>query len=106
MPAIVGRPGLAVSTASRASWWGRPDSGWSVGDVEAEHHPALVVLGDVTVRHPATGVRDVEQDVDGLPRAHEHCVLPDEVRLDDVVAREDHKPAGTVDVERMRHRVI
>ena len=34
-------------------------------DVEAEHHPALVVLGDVAVRHPAAWVGDVEQDVDG-----------------------------------------
>src|SRR5204863_2594142 len=53
-------------------------------DVEAEHHPALVVLGDVAMRHPATRVRDVEEDVDRFAGAHEHRVLPDQVRLDHV----------------------
>ncbi len=47
-----------------------------------------MVLGDVAVRHPAARVRDVEQDVDGLAGADEHCVLPHEVRFDGVVARE------------------
>src|ERR671937_3117401 len=75
-------------------------------DVEAEHHPALVMLGDVAVSHPAPGIRDVEQDVDDLAGAHQHGVLPDEVRLDDVVAREDHEPARPMDVERVRHRMI
>ena len=51
------------------------------GHVEAEHHAALVVLGDVAVGHPAPGVGDVEQDVDGLAGADEHGVLPDQVRL-------------------------
>src|SRR5437868_10665347 len=41
-------------------------------DVEAEHHPALVMLGDVAVRHPPARIRDVEQDVDGLASADEH----------------------------------
>jgi hypothetical protein len=41
------------------------------------------------MRHPAAGVGDVEEDVDLLARPDEHCVLPDEVGLDDVVARED-----------------
>src|ERR1044072_1953622 len=40
-------------------------------DGEAEHHPALMVLGDVAVRHPPTRIRDVEQDVDGLAGANE-----------------------------------
>jgi hypothetical protein len=39
-------------------------------DDEAEHHAALVVLGDVAVSHPVTGVGDLEQDVDGLAGAH------------------------------------
>jgi RimK family alpha-L-glutamate ligase len=75
-------------------------------DVEAEHHPALVMLGDVAMSHPAAGVRHVEEDVDGLAGAHEHRVLPDQVRLDDVVAREDQEAAGAVDVERVRHRMV
>jgi hypothetical protein len=41
------------------------------GDVEAEHHPALVMLGDVAVGHPATRVRHVEQDLDRLAGAAE-----------------------------------
>ena len=75
-------------------------------DVEAEHHPALVVLGDVAVGHPATRVCDVEQDVDNLAGADQDRVLPNEVRLDDVVAREDQESAGPVNVERVRHRMI
>jgi hypothetical protein len=45
------------------------------------------VLGDVAVSHPAPRVRDVEQDVDRLAGTDEDRVLPDEVGLDDVVAR-------------------
>src|SRR5207247_448498 len=44
----------------------------SLRHLEAEHHAALVVLGDVAVRHPQSGVGDVEQDVDGLAGAAEH----------------------------------
>jgi hypothetical protein len=42
----------------------------SVGriDREAEHHAALMMLGDGAVRHPASGIRDVEEDVDRLAR--------------------------------------
>src|SRR5215204_685553 len=46
-----------IRTASRL-----PALGGS--DVEAEHHSALVVLGDVAVGHPAPDVGHVEQDVD------------------------------------------
>jgi hypothetical protein len=74
-------------------------------DVEAEHH-ALVVLGDVAVGHPAPGVGDVEEDVDGLSGADEYRVFPDEVRLDDVIPSEDEEAAGPVHVEGMRHRVV
>ena len=46
------------------------DWGFSHGvNVEAEHHAALVVLGDVTVRHPQAGVRDIEEDVDGFAQS-------------------------------------
>ena len=51
-------------------------------DAEAEHHSALVVFGDVAVRHPETGVGHVEEDVDGFAGAHEDGVFPDEIRLD------------------------
>ena len=53
----------------------------AAGDVEAEHHAALHVLGDVAVGHPQARVGDVEQDVYGLTRAHQHGVLPDQVGL-------------------------
>src|SRR5262245_43276764 len=74
--------------------------------VEAEHHSALVVLGDVTVRHPSAGVRDIEQDVHRLAGADEDRVLPDEVRLHDVVAGNDEEASGTVNVKRVRHRMV
>ena len=48
-----------------------------------------MVLRDVAVRHPDAGVRDVEEDVDGLARPDEDGVLPDEVRLGHAVAGED-----------------
>ena len=48
--------------------------------------PALVVLGDVAVRHPQARVGDVEQDLDGLAGAHEDGVLPDEVVSDYAVS--------------------
>src|SRR4029078_4686818 len=49
--------------------------------VEAEHHSALVVLGNVAVRHPGSRIRDVEQDVHGLAGSDEHSVPPNEIRL-------------------------
>src|SRR3982751_3825856 len=75
-------------------------------DVEAEHHPALVVLGDVAVRHPPPGVRDVEQDVDGLTGPHQHGVLPDEIAFEDTVPGEDQEAHRPVHVERVMHRVV
>jgi hypothetical protein len=88
---------------------GRPPRAWRFAsvaarrsDVEAEHHPALVVLGDVAVRHPTAGGRHVEQDVDGLAGSYE----PDEVLLRKVVAGEHDEAAGAVDVERVVHRVV
>ena len=68
--------------------------------------PALVVLGDVTVRHPEPGVGDVEQDVDRLAGPHENRVLPGEVGLDDSVPSEDEEAARAMHVEGMRHRVV
>jgi hypothetical protein len=66
----------------------RPASPRTRVDVKDEHQAALVVLREVAVRHPAARVRDVEEDVDGLVRAHEHSIPPDEVRLGHAVARE------------------
>src|ERR687897_3025606 len=72
--------------------------------VEAEHHPALVVFGDVAVRHPGAGIRNVQEDVDRLPGSDEHRVLPDQIRLLDAVPSEDQKPPGAVNMEGVGHR--
>src|SRR4051794_18651227 len=70
-------------------------------DVEAEHHSALVMLGDMAMRHPDPRVRYVEQDVDRLTSPHEHRVLPYQVLLFGAVARKNDKAAGAVDMEGM-----
>src|SRR5215211_1473178 len=75
-------------------------------DVEAEHHSALVVLGDVAVRHPETWVAHVQENVDSLPGADKHGVLPNEVRLDSAVSAQDEEAARAVDVERVMHRMV
>src|SRR3954469_10213278 len=75
-------------------------------DVEAEHHSALVMLGDMAMRHPDPRVRYVEQDVDRLTSPHEHRVLPHQVLLFGAVARKNDKAAGAMDMEGMVHRVI
>jgi hypothetical protein len=75
-------------------------------DGEAEHHPALVVLGYVTVRHPETRLAHVQEDVDGLPGPDEHRVLPNQIRLDKAVSAQDEKAARAVDMERVMHRMV
>ena len=60
-------------------------------DIEAEHHSALVMLGNVAVSHPSARIRDIEEDVDGFPGADENGVFPDEVRLIDAVAARTRK---------------
>src|SRR5690242_17574660 len=81
---------------------------WAVRrcNVEAEHHPALVMFGDMAVRHPHSGVGDVEEDVDGFAGSKKDGVLPDQVRFDHTVACEHDEAASPVDVERMVHGVI
>src|SRR5919199_4806103 len=74
--------------------------------LEAEHHPALGVFGDVAVRHPEPAIRDVQQDVHGLARAHEHGVLPYKVGLRLAIPGQDEEAASSVDVEGVVHRVI
>src|SRR5215218_10191917 len=73
-------------------------------DGEGEVHAALVVLGDVAVRHPLARMGDLEQEVDGLAGRDQHRVLPDEVGLGHAVAGEDQEAAGAMDVEGMVHR--
>ena len=58
---------LSRSLCDESRFRGCPLPGEAVGvrglriDGEGEHHPALVVLGDVAVSHPAAGIGDVEQ---------------------------------------------
>ena len=75
-------------------------------DLETEHHPALGVLGDMAVRHPQTGVRDGQQDVDRLSGSHEHCVFPDQIGLRLAIARQNEETTRVVDVKRVVHRMI
>src|SRR4051812_35036873 len=75
-------------------------------DVETEHHSAFDVLGDVAVGHPAPRIRDLEQDVDGLPSRDKDGVLPDQVLVGGTVAGKDQESTGTMDVERMVHRMV
>ena len=81
-----------------------PDVPWQ--DVEAEHHPALVMFGNVAMRHPTAWVGHVEEDVHRLACSDEHRVLPDEVRLLDAVSCKDEEAPSAVDVEGVRHRMI
>ena len=76
------------------------------GDLKAEHHPALGVLGDVAVGHPQTWICDVQQDVHDLACAHEHSVLPHKIGFRQPVPAEDQETAGTMNVEGVVHRVI
>src|SRR5690242_14494452 len=87
----LGLPRPSVVFASSALS-GTVSTAYSGVDVEAEHHAAFVVLGDVAVRHPQAGVRDVEQDVDGLAGTDQHGVLPDEALLGLAVSGQDQEP--------------
>ena len=77
-------------------------------DVEAEHHSALVMLGDVAVGHPTPDMCHVQQDVNGLPRTRRRAPCPSTPGL----ARhtpsrgEDEEPTRTVDVKGVVHRVV
>src|SRR5262245_1685644 len=72
---------------------------------EAEHHPTLEVLRDVAMQHPDAGIAHIDQDVDRLPRGHQHCVLPGQVVIPRSVAGE-HEEALAVDVDRMLHGMV
>src|SRR5262245_57909900 len=83
-----------------------PDGGGAGSNIKAEHHAALVVFGDVTVRHPESGVCHIKQDVHGLSCEQEHGVLPDQVLFDNTILRQDDEASCAMDVERVWHWVV
>src|SRR5918999_4210709 len=74
-------PPIPTPSTSRSPAGSRVTSSWEAvirpprarGHVEAEHHAALQVLGDVAGGHPQPGVADVEQEVDHLAGADQHA---------------------------------
>ena len=94
------RPERVAGACAAAAIGGGRRRHWlfAVVNLEREHHPGLVMLGDMAVRHPCPGVH-VEQNVDSFARSYEYGVLPDEVPLLHVVSGENQEPAGAVDVK-------
>src|SRR3954451_15533596 len=88
---------FSIGSSSKVLEAGRISGGGRFGDGEAEHHSALVVFGNVAVRHPSTGIGDAEKDFHGLVGSHQDGVLPHEVRIRLAVARQHEESAGTVD---------
>ena len=72
--------------------------------VEAEHHPGLVVLGDVAVCHPPSGIAGVDEDVDDFAGADQDGVLPGQIGFRHAAAVEHQEPAGAV--ERVMRAVV
>jgi hypothetical protein len=68
--------------------------------LEAEHHAALDVFGDVAVGHPVPGAADIEQDVDDLTGPNQNGVLPDEVGFRDTASVEYEEATRAVNMER------
>jgi hypothetical protein len=85
------------------SSWSQSSPPQVAGDVEAEHHAALHVLGDVAMGHPHAGASGVEQDVGGLADTDQHDVPRDQVGLGHHVAGQHQEPVGAVQVERGVH---
>src|SRR3954465_13508053 len=71
---------------------------------EPHHHPCREMLGNVAVRHPATGIRRIEQNIHRATRGHQHSVLPGLVPSRLTIDREDQK-ALPVKVDRVLHGV-
>ena len=82
------------------SSWSQSSPPQVAGDVEAEHHAALHVLGDVAMGHPHAGASGVEQDLGGLAGTDQHDVPRDQVGLGHHVAGQHQEPVGAVQVER------
>src|SRR3546814_15919971 len=61
-------------------------------DADDAHHARGLVLQDVAVEHPITGIVGGEGDLDALARRHQHGVLPLPMRGGRTVA--GNKPAG------------
>src|SRR6516225_1073075 len=59
------------------------------------HHPGLLVVGDVAVKHPVAGAVGDEGEVGALARRHEHCVAPLSMRVRFTVPA-DHPKAVSV----------
>src|SRR3989344_3824035 len=68
------------------------------------HHPVAQVLRDMAVEHPVAGVIDIEQDIHGVTRGHESCILPDEILRLYAIVRE-HQESLSMKMNRVLHRV-
>ena len=64
------------------------------------------MLGNVAVRHPHTGMCDVEQNVDRLAGPHEHRVFPHKVWLNHSIARQDQETPCAMNMEWVLHRMV
>ena len=71
---------------------------------EAEHHARAQMLSDMTVKHPLTGIRHLDEQVHGRPHWNDRGVFPDKVLILGSVHR-SHKEALPVDMDGMIHRV-
>jgi trehalose/maltose hydrolase-like predicted phosphorylase len=100
-------PFLAPDTARTRRSWRSPDHLrlW-LEHLEAEHHAALDVFGDVAVSHPAPGAADIEQDVDNLTGPNQNGVLPDEVGFGHTAPVEHQETTRAVNMERMLHLMV
>src|SRR5579875_188803 len=67
------------------------------------HQPADLVLHDMAMKHPVAGVVRDERDPHALPRADEHRVAPDLIRLGPAIAVE-HPKAVAMQVHRVPPR--
>ncbi len=71
---------------------------------EAEHHACTQVFSDVTVKHPLTGIRHLNEQVHRGPYWHDRSVFPDKVLIFGTIHRGDEK-ALAMDMDWMIHRM-
>src|ERR1051326_3544228 len=71
---------------------------------KCHHHAGFEVLGDVAVRHPRAGVRDLEQNVGGPADGQQKGILPRQVRVADAVFRQNQESLP-VEVDGVLHGV-